>query len=116
MRKMAILLAIALALLARALQLPAASCILSNAVSAEGCKPHCCANKTCCALSKKSSGPVAPPLVQTSDPGVQLLIGFVALSVISSMGESQFAQPACATISVRAHSPPLLATTCIRLI
>jgi hypothetical protein len=116
MRKMAILLAIVLALLARPLQLPAASCILSNAPSAEGCKPHCCANKTCCALSKKSSGPVAPPLLQTSDPGVQSLIGFVAFSVISSMGESHFAQPACATISVRAYSPPLLATTCIRLI
>jgi hypothetical protein len=47
---------------------------------------------------------------------VQSLIGFAAFSVISSMGKSQFAQPSCATISVRAHSPPLLATTCIRLI
>ena len=112
----AILFMVVLALLARPLQLPAASCILSNAPSHEACKPNCCANKTCCAVSKKSSAPVSPPLVKSSDAGQQLLIGFVAVSIIDSIVETAFAWPASATIPARAHAPPPLAATCIRLI
>src|SRR3954464_9883931 len=106
-KRAAILLAILLAMMARPLQLPAASCILSNAPSADGCKPHCCSNKTCCALANKSSGPIAPPLVQSSDPGPQLLIGFVPGSVFNSVGGTELARPARVAVSVRAHSPPL---------
>jgi hypothetical protein len=112
----AIILAIVLAMFATALRLPAASCILSDAPSHEACKPKCCANKTCCAVSKKSTGPISPPLVKSSDAGQQLLIGFVPVSLIDSIAETAFAQPACAAILVRAHSPPPLAATCIRLI
>ena len=115
MRKTAILFAVVLAILVRPLQLPAASCILSNAPSHETCKPNCCANKTCCAVSKKSGAPFSLPLVK-SDSGQQLLIGFVPVSLIDSIAETAFAQPACAAIPVRPHSPPPLAATCIRLI
>ena len=114
--KAAVLFTVVLALLARPLQLPAASCILSNGPSHERCKMACCANKTCCAVSEKSRAPVSPPLVQSSDAGQQLLIGFVTVSIIDSIPENVFAQPARAPIPVRAHSPPALAATCIRLI
>jgi hypothetical protein len=110
-----IFLAVVLALLVRPLQLPAA-CILSNAPSHEACKPKCCANKTCCAVSKKSTGPISPPLVKSSDAGQQLLIGFVPISIIDSIADTAFAQTARAYIPVRAHSPPPLAASCIRLI
>jgi hypothetical protein len=115
-KRAAILLTVVLAMLARPLQLPAASCILSNAPSHEPCKPDCCANKTCCAVSKKSSAPVSPPLVKSSEAGQQLLIGFVALSLVDSIAESAFTQPQRVAIGVRAHAPPPLAATCIRLI
>src|SRR3954453_5412811 len=113
LRTAPIFLGVVLAFLVSPLQLPAASCILSNAPSHEACKPNCCANKTCCAGSQKSTGPISPPLVKSSDAGQQLLIGFVPVSLIDSIAETAFAQPACAAIPVRAHSPPPLAATCI---
>lgn len=117
MRTRAIILStLVLAFVARPLQLPAASCILSNGPSHEACKPKCCANKTCCATSKKSTGPISPPLVKSSDSGQQLLIGFVAVSIIDSIADTAFASTARIHIPVRAHSPPPLAATCIRLI
>ena len=117
MRTRAIILStLVLAFVARPLQLPAASCILLNAPSQEACKPKCCANKTCCAVSKKSTGPIPPPLVKSSDAGPQLLIGFVAVSVIDSIADTAFALTACGPTPVRAHSPPPLAASCIRLI
>jgi hypothetical protein len=117
MRARAIILStLVLAFVARPLQLPAASCILLNAPSQEGCKPNCCANKSCCAVSKKSTTPISPPLVKSSDAGQQLLIGFVPISLIDSVAGSAFVQTPCVHIPVRAHSPPPLAATCIRLI
>jgi hypothetical protein len=112
----AILVTVVLAMLARPLQLPAASCILLNAPSHEACKMDCCANKSCCAVSKKSSAPVSPPLVKSSDAGQQLLIAFVSVPLIDSIAVAASPQPACVTIPVRGHSLPPLAATCIRLI
>jgi hypothetical protein len=103
-------------MLIRPLQLPAASCILSNAPSAEGCKPHCCANKSCCATSKKSTTPISQPLAKSGDGNAQQLIAFFSVPIATSISVSRSPQLAHETISVRAHSPPLLATTCIRLI
>ena len=112
----AILFAVVAAMLVRPLQLPAASCILSNAPSHEACKAKCCANKTCCAVSKKNMTPVSQPLYKGDDVNQQQVIGFVSVSIIDSIGETVFVPPACVTIPVRAHSPPPLAATCIRLI
>jgi hypothetical protein len=111
-----ILFAVVLAMVVRPLQLPAASCILSNAVSPEGCKPNCCANKSCCAASKKNAQPAAPPLYKSSDVNQQVAIAFVSVPLIDSIAVAASPQPVCVSVPVRAHSPPPLATTCIRLI
>src|SRR3954463_12617837 len=59
-----ILIVVLSAMLGKPLQLPAASCILSNAPDPQGCKMNCCANKGCCALSQKNKAPARHPLVQ----------------------------------------------------
>jgi hypothetical protein len=117
MRKTALILfAVVLAMLVRPLQLPAASCILSNAPNPEGCKPHCCANKTCCAVSKKSTTPVSPPLSKSGDVNQQPVIGFVSVPLIDSIAVAASAQRAFVSVSARGHSLPPLAASCIRLI
>jgi hypothetical protein len=116
MRKTAILFAVVLAMLVRPLQLPAASCILVNAPSPEGCKPNCCANKTCCAVSKKNTQPFSPPLYKSGDASQQQAIAFVSVPLIDSIPVAASPQPVFVRIPVRAHSPPPLAATCIRLI
>jgi hypothetical protein len=114
-KRAAILLAVVLALLARPLQLPAASCILSNAPSPEACKMDCCANKTCCAVSKKNVAPTSQPLSQDG-ASKQQVIGFVLVPAIDSQVLASKAAPARASLPARAHSPPPLAANCIRLI
>jgi hypothetical protein len=114
-KRAAILLAVVLALLARPLQLPAASCILSNAPSDKACKMDCCANKTCCAVSKKNVAPTSQPLSQDG-ASRQQVIGFVSVPAIESIAAAASAQPVHTIVPVRAHSPPPLAATCIRLI
>jgi hypothetical protein len=116
MRKTAILFVVVLAMLVRPLQLPAASCILVSAPSPEGCKPNCCANKTCCATSKKSTMPVSPPLAKSGDANQQQAIAFVSVPLIDSIAFASSPQPMRVNVPVRAHSPPPLAATCIRLI
>ena len=111
-----ILFAVVLAMVVRPLQLPAASCILSNAPSPDGCKPHCCANKSCCATSKKSTMPVSPPLYKSGDANHQQVIAFVSVPLIDSIAVATTAQPMRVNFQVRAHSPPPLAANCIRLI
>jgi len=115
-RTAAILFAVVLAMLVRPLQLPAASCILSNAPDQQGCKPHCCANKSCCAVSKKNTQPVSLPLYKGGAVNQQPAIAFVSVPLIDSIAVATSPQPLRASVSVRAHSPPPLAATCIRLI
>jgi hypothetical protein len=111
-----ILFAVVLAMAVRPLQLPAASCILSNAPSPEGCKPHCCANKSCCADSRKNTMPVSPPLYKSGDVNQQYVIAFVSVPLIDSIAVAASPQATRVSVPVRAHSPPPLAATCIRLI
>jgi hypothetical protein len=111
-----ILFALLLAMLMRPLQIPAASCILSNLPSPDGCKPNCCANKTCCAASKKSTMPVSPPLAKNGDANQQQAIGFVSVPLIDSIAVASSPQPLRVDVPVRAHSPPPLAASCICLI
>jgi len=112
----AILLAVVLAMSVTPLQLPAAACILSNAPSYQACKMNCCANKTCCANSKGSNAPHSQPLQQSEVAKQQQLIEFVSVEITDAFATEFFPQPARDNIPVRAHSPPPLATTCIRLI
>jgi hypothetical protein len=115
-RTTAILCSVVLAMLASPLRLPAASCILSNSPSHEACKMDCCANKTCCAVSKKSTTPVSQPLSKSGEINPQQMIGFVSVLLIDSIAVAASPQPLSVSASVRAHSPPPLAATCIRLI
>ena len=115
MRKTAtILFTVVLALLVMPLQLPAASCIFSKSPSHEACKSKCCANKICCAVSEKNNAPASHPLYQ-GDVSKQV-IAFVSVPLIDSIAVAASPRRACVSIPVRAHSPPPLATTCIRLI
>jgi hypothetical protein len=117
MRKTAaILFAVVLAMSISPLRLPAASCILSNAPSQEGCQSKCCANMTCCAVSPKNAGPVSQPLLQDSVAKLQVVALFAAPAIHWRI-EFFAAEPvAGANLVVRAHSPPTFAVTCIRLI
>ena len=107
---------VVLAMLASPLQLPAASCILSNAPGDKACKEHCCANRTCCAVSKKSATPVPQPLSKDSQINPQQIIGFVSVPLIDSIAVAASPQLLWGSAPVRAHSPSPLAATCIRLI
>jgi hypothetical protein len=112
----AILLPVVLAMFITPLRLPAASCILSNAPSQEACKSDCCANMTCCAVSKDNTGPESQPLTQQA-PAKHQLIGLVATALIGSRLQPFAVGPIfCASLPVRAHAPPLLALNCIQLI
>jgi hypothetical protein len=117
MRKTAALfLTLALAMSIAPLRLPAAACILSNAPSHQACQPDCCANKTCCAVSKKNTGPVSQTQTQSA-AAKQQVIGLVpAAPAIDSNILSFAARPVRTNSPIRAHSPPPLAATCIRLI
>ena len=116
MRKTAaILFAVVLAMLTTSLQLPAASCILSNGPSHEACKSNCCANMTCCAMSEKNTGSASQPLAQNG-AAKQQVPDVVAATPSSSLQPLGVAPIVYATIPVRAHSPPPLAASCIRLI
>lgn len=111
----AILFTLVLAMLVMPLQQPVASCIQSRAPSHEACKPNCCANKTCCAVSEKNTGTAAQPLSQDR-AAKQHVIGFVAVPVMALQVLTAAAEPVFAGLPARAHSPPPLAASCIRLI
>ena len=98
------------------MRLPAASCILSNAPSHEACKSGCCANMTCCVVSKENTGPASQSLLQSAAAKQQVL-GVVGTPAIRLQVQPLAAGPiACAGAPTRAHSPPPLAASCIRLI
>jgi hypothetical protein len=114
MRKTAaILFTVVLAMFITPLRLPTASCILSNAPSREACKSGCCANKTCCAISHKNTGPAAQPLAVAKHQVIALVTTMPVRFLAQSL---RLDREACATVPVRAHAPPPLAATCIRLI
>lgn len=117
MRKTAaILYTVVLAMGVAPLRLQATSCILSNAPSQKSCKMNCCANKTCCAVSEKNTGPASQPLAQHA-VAKQQVIALLAVVPASFLVQSfQFDRVACESVIVRAHAPPPLAATCIRLI
>ncbi len=106
---------LALAVFIAPMRLRAASCILVNARSEQGCKPGCCANKACCAVPQKNTGPASQPFAKDS-------VGKVALATIAPLlvpllAHSLPSPPiAIRSAPVRAHSPPPLAANCIQLI
>lgn len=112
----AILFTVALAVFITPLRTPAASCILSKGASPEPCKPGCCANMTCCAVSKENTGPVSQPFAQSAapeQPTIALLANVPARFLVQSV---RFGGVVSAGVTVRPHSPPPLAANCIQLI
>jgi hypothetical protein len=111
-----ILLPAVLAMAVAPLRLPAASCILSNAPSETGCKPHCCANMTCCKVSGKNKSPGSQPLAQ-ENAAKQQLTALPATLLVIVTGQFIPAENLQRKLApARAHSLPPLAASCIRLI
>lgn len=113
--KAAILLTVPLALLVTPMQMPAASCLPSKSSSREACKSDCCAKKKCCATSEEETGVASQPLLPHSG-SKQLVIGLFDARVIGSHFQPYPTGRVCRDVPVRAHAPPPLAATCIRLI
>ena len=68
----------------------------------------------CCAVSEKNNAPASHPLYQ-SDVSKQV-ITFVSVPAIGMQVLARAPEIIGAIAPVRAHSPPPLAATCIRLI
>ena len=69
---------LAMALPIAATPISARTCILSNASSEKACKPGSCANKMCCATSRKNTAPSSQPLAKSDsslNPRLVLLDG-----------------------------------------
>src|SRR5437870_8668580 len=75
--RITISLAMAVALMAAPFHVSARTCILSDAVAQKAGQPACCANKTCCATSKKNTAPVSQPLTKSTS-GFELNATYVA--------------------------------------
>jgi hypothetical protein len=112
----AILFTVVLAMFITPMRLPAASCILSNAPSHEACKPNCCANMTCCAVSEKNTGPASQPFAQNGPAKQQVPGLFANAPTSSSLQLPEVLLISSVSQAARAHAPPPLAATCIRLI
>ena len=109
-------LAMTAALLAAPVGLSARSCILSSAPAQQGCKPRCCANKTCCATSKEHKSNPSHPLGK-ADSNYKVSATCIAVpSALLPSSESVAQLFARCTAAFNAHSPPTLALICIRLI
>jgi hypothetical protein len=107
--------AMAAALFVAPVNMSARTCIVSDAPAEKACQLDCCANKTCCATSKKNTAPVSQPLAKygsdqqsvATSPSAVAVIGLSPAAVTSSIFSSR---------DCTAHSPPPLALICIRLI
>jgi hypothetical protein len=114
--KITLALLLALTIVAAPLPASARTCILSNTATAKACKPACCANMSCCDISPSNTAPAAPPVAKSSDNSDITL--FVAPTATMRVAAVDF-PPVRLTHSDAdffAHSPPILALNCARLI
>jgi 4-hydroxybenzoate polyprenyltransferase len=77
---------------------------------------RCCANKTCCAVSKKNKRPSSQPLAQNAATKHQVIGVVAALPAASFALLIQREPVAPVALPVRMHALPPLAASCIRLI
>ena len=112
--RIALSLATMAALTMAPLHLSARTCILSDAPAQKACKPGCCANKSCCATSKKSA-PVSP--LATNSSGSELNATCVATVVIACPDYVSLDRHlSVARSSLCAFASPQLAVLCTFLI
>lgn len=113
--RIAVSLAVALALFAATVRLPATACVMTNAPSPKACEPGCCANKTCCLTSHERTGPPVQPLTKAS-PDQQHIVAIAAHAGVVVPVETARKPQLFSSVEYGAHSPPTLALLCIRLI
>jgi hypothetical protein len=97
------------------MQMSARTCILRDSPVQKACLPNCCANKTCCATSQKTTAPPVQPLTKSGSDqqNIATLPSTVAIAILD---EPATELSVFSSVSRSAHSPPPLALICIRLI
>jgi len=114
--RIAISLAMAVALIAAPFHVSGRTCIVSDAPVQKACKPGCCANRTCCATSKKNDAPISQPFAKDA-AGSDL--NATCIATISGVAPGYISLDRHLSLS-RAHScavvSPQLAVLCTFLI
>jgi hypothetical protein len=115
-RKIAVSIAVGLALCAATVRLPASSCILSNASSPTACQPGCCANKNCCETSHERTGPPGQPLAKSSIDQQNISATPATVAVAPATPAATIESRFFSSAEWVEHSPTPLELICIRLI
>jgi hypothetical protein len=115
LRKIMASLIVGLALVAATVQLPAATCLMTNAPSEKACRPGCCANKTCCETTPKRTELPAQPLAR-SGVDQQNVSAMPQIAAVVLVMPAATESHCFSSTERRAHSPRPLALLCIRLI
>ncbi|HWY51679.1 MAG TPA: hypothetical protein VNW72_09365 [Chthoniobacterales bacterium] len=114
--RIAIALGLVVALTTTPFHLSARTCIVSDAPVQKACKPGCCANKTCCATSKKNAGPISQPLAKNSSAPELNATCAVTLNALAPDCFSLDRQLSCSRTQSCAVVSPQLAVLCTLLI
>src|SRR2546428_11923043 len=107
--RITISLAMAVALMATPFHVSARSCIVSDTAVNKACQPACCANKTCCATSKKNTAPVSQPLAKNGSASELSATCAVTLNAVGPDCFSLDRQPSFSRAQSCAVVPPQLA-------
>jgi hypothetical protein len=114
--RIAISVALVAAVAAAPIRMSARTCIVSDTPSQKACQPGSCANKACCAMSSKHTGPVSPPLAKS---GSAPELNATCLTTVSAIApdcaalDRQFSFSRAPTCAI---APPQLAALCTFLI
>jgi hypothetical protein len=114
--KITVALLAALTIISAPLPASARTCILSNAASAQACKPACCANMTCCKTSSSNTAPSNQPVAKSIDDSNAALVFGPIATVSISIVDLPLVSIQTSKPNFFAHSPPILALVCARLI
>jgi hypothetical protein len=115
LRRSAISLAIGAALITAPVYISARTCIVSDSPAQAACKPGCCANKSCCATSTKTTAPASQLFAKGSAGSEFNATPVATLSATGPPCASQDRQLPLSREYSRA-SPPQLAVLCTFLI
>jgi hypothetical protein len=92
------------------------TCITTDAPVQKACKPGCCANKACCATSKKNSAPISQPLAKNGSAREVNLAPVAAATTIAPGCTSLDRQFPLSRTRSCAIAQPQLAVLCTFLI
>src|ERR1700731_2697690 len=114
--RIAIALALVVALTTAPFHVSARTCILSDSPVQKACKPGCCANKSCCATSKKNSAPISQPLAKNGSAPELNAACAVTLNALAPDCISLDRQPSLLRAQSCAIGSPQLTVLCTFLI